>query len=208
MPHLTHACRKRGRSACRTLLCSTRWAPSSLRQWCQRGWGAPSRCGAAEARARALILLALQLVGMPRVWVPTHCLGMQGHLEAGLLYTASYLRNMKAVLRGALRGVAEPVNLPSLIKVRGGKRWGTQRCSGARCAIRPAALASGAWPRARCLGRRQQLRDGKPGGRAGEGGCGSGRDARRWHAVHAGLLLVRPALCRGCVLLPEWMDWL
>lgn len=92
-----------------------------MRQWCQRGWGAPSRCGAAEARARALILLALQLVGMPRVWVPTHCLVMQGHLEAGLLYTASYLRNMKAVLRGALRGVAEPVNLPSLIKVRGGE---------------------------------------------------------------------------------------
>lgn len=42
----------------------------------------------------------------------------QGRLEAGLLYTSSYLRNIKAVLRGALRGVAEPTTMGTVVKVR------------------------------------------------------------------------------------------
>lgn len=41
----------------------------------------------------------------------------QGRLEAGLLYTSSYLRYIKAVLRGALRGVAEPTTMTNIIKV-------------------------------------------------------------------------------------------
>lgn len=41
----------------------------------------------------------------------------QGRLEAGLLYTSSYLRNVKASLRGALRGVAQPTTMTAVVKV-------------------------------------------------------------------------------------------
>jgi len=47
----------------------------------------------------------------------THTHNIQGRLEAGLLYTSSYLRNIKAVLRGALRGVSEPTTMTSVVKV-------------------------------------------------------------------------------------------
>lgn len=42
-----------------------------------------------------------------------------GQLEGGLLYTPAYVRNIKAQLRGALRGTAAPVGLPSLLKELG-----------------------------------------------------------------------------------------
>ncbi|WIA28131.1 hypothetical protein OEZ86_010705 [Tetradesmus obliquus] len=41
---------------------------------------------------------------------------ISGKLDAGLLYTPAYVRNIKAQLRGALRGTAAPVALTSLVK--------------------------------------------------------------------------------------------
>lgn len=41
---------------------------------------------------------------------------IHGHMQGGLLYTAAYVRNIKAQLRGALRGVINPMSVPSLIK--------------------------------------------------------------------------------------------
>jgi hypothetical protein len=41
---------------------------------------------------------------------------IQGQLEGGLLYTPAYVRNIKAQLRGALRGTAAPVALTALVK--------------------------------------------------------------------------------------------
>eukprot|EP00882_Tetradesmus_deserticola_P015384 GHRQ01016391.1.p1 GENE.GHRQ01016391.1~~GHRQ01016391.1.p1 ORF type:complete len:342 (-),score=133.95 GHRQ01016391.1:88-1038(-) len=41
---------------------------------------------------------------------------IQGKADAGLLYTPAYVRNIKAQLRGALRGTAAPVALTSLVK--------------------------------------------------------------------------------------------
>lgn len=39
-----------------------------------------------------------------------------GQLEGSLLHTPAYVRNIKAQLRGALRGTAAPVALPALLK--------------------------------------------------------------------------------------------
>jgi hypothetical protein len=44
---------------------------------------------------------------------------IHGRLEGGLLYTPAYLRNVKAQLRGALRGGAQPLSVPALVKVGG-----------------------------------------------------------------------------------------
>lgn len=41
---------------------------------------------------------------------------LSGRLESGLLYTQSYLRAIKAQLRGALRGTASPVLVASLLR--------------------------------------------------------------------------------------------
>lgn len=41
---------------------------------------------------------------------------IKGQLEGGLLYTPAYVRNIKAQLRGALRGTAAPVALTALVK--------------------------------------------------------------------------------------------
>lgn len=41
---------------------------------------------------------------------------IEGQLEGGLLYTPAYVRNIKAQLRGALRGTAAPVALTALVK--------------------------------------------------------------------------------------------
>ncbi len=41
---------------------------------------------------------------------------IRGRLEGSLLYTPSYVRNLKAQLRGALRGAAAPVSIPALVK--------------------------------------------------------------------------------------------
>ncbi len=89
------------------------------------GWlplgGAGARKG---ARPRALSVRALQ-----------------GRLEAGLLYTSSYLRNIKVMLRGALRGVSEPTTMASVVKVGGAAcahfRWCFQSPAHA-CAYRHA----------------------------------------------------------------------
>lgn len=51
---------------------------------------------------------------------PPPLLPFQGHLEGSLLYTAAYLRSVKAQLRGALRGVSQPTTLPAIAKVCGG----------------------------------------------------------------------------------------
>lgn len=44
---------------------------------------------------------------------------IKGHLETGLLYTQAYVRNIKSQLRGALRAIAAPVTMPSVIKELG-----------------------------------------------------------------------------------------
>jgi len=41
---------------------------------------------------------------------------IKGQLEGGLLYTPAYVRNIKAQLRGALRGTAAPTALSALVK--------------------------------------------------------------------------------------------
>ena len=42
---------------------------------------------------------------------------IKGRLEGGLLYTPAHLRNIKAQLRGALRGVTSPAMMQSINKV-------------------------------------------------------------------------------------------
>jgi hypothetical protein len=44
---------------------------------------------------------------------------LQGKLEAGMLYTPAYVRNIKAQLRGGLRAAAAPVALTALVKELG-----------------------------------------------------------------------------------------
>jgi hypothetical protein len=58
---------------------------------------------------------------------------IQGQLEGGLLYTPAYVRNIKAQLRGALRGTAAPVALTALVKSIGTPpRLDVQICACAR----------------------------------------------------------------------------
>eukprot|EP00775_Hariotina_reticulata_P003488 gene3488-3758_t len=44
---------------------------------------------------------------------------IKGQLEAGLLYTPAYVRNIKAQVRGALRGATAPVAMAALVKELG-----------------------------------------------------------------------------------------
>lgn len=50
---------------------------------------------------------------------------IKGQLDGALLYTPAYIRNIKAQLRGALRGTAAPVVLSALVKDLGLDAFGS-----------------------------------------------------------------------------------